>query len=323
MTKKASKEKKPRKPRHESKKVLTKEEKEQQKKLEKALATVSKRFGKDAVVKFTGEAVKGVETVSTRSQELDDLLTGETDKSSVTIAGSGRGFPRGRIMEVYGAEASGKTTLTLKLVRAAQKAGGVCAFIDAEHALDLQYTKKLKVRVDDLYLTQPNSGEEAIDILFELVGSGAFMVIVVDSVAGLVPQVELDKKSVGDSVVAVQARLMSKALRRLAMLCNKTGTTVIFTNQTRQKIGVFFGNPNTTPGGQALKFWASIRLEIVKMKTLKKAGRAYGHRARIRAVKNKVAPPFRDVFADVIPNKGFKTWYSDPGFGTGKDKDDE
>jgi recombination protein RecA len=228
-------------------------------------------------------------------------------------------------VEIYGPESSGKTTLTLHIIAAAQRAGGVCAFVDAEHALDTKYAVNLGVDLDRLYFNQPDSGENGIDMVRDLVATGKFMVVVVDSVAALEPEAEQFKKgkkgmrSVRDSVVGAQARLMSKALRSLGRLCAKSDTLLIFTNQLREKIGVMFGSPETTPGGKALKFYASIRLDVRKVKTLKKGDRAIGHRARIKAAKNKAAPPFREIHADVFPNVGIKTVYADPEFDDGSD----
>lgn len=308
---------------HERVRISKAERKKIEKNLAKEIAKLHKKYGAESVVPITGKRAGKIDTFSSEFQELDDLLTGEADDDNFTIEGTGTGWPRGRIVEIYGPESSGKTTLTLHTIASAQRQGGVCAFIDAEHALDTHYGAKLGVKLKRLLLAQPDSAEQASDILIDMVKSGVYMVIVVDSVAGLVPQVEIDKKSIGDSVMGAQARLMSRLLRRLAGLCRKSGTTVIFTNQLRQKIGVLWGNPETTPGGQALKYYASIRIDIRKVKTLKKGAKVTGHRARIKCVKNKVAPPFREVHADVRPNRGLVQFYSDPAFGKKEAGDDE
>lgn len=292
--------------------------------VEKEVKKLQKKYGADSVVPLTGRRAEKIDTIPTGFQELDDVLTGESDdETNATVEGTGTGFPRGRIIEIKGPESSGKTTLTIHFVVAAQKATKRwVSFIDAEHALDPVYAAKLGARLKRILITQPDSAEQGLDILMEQAASGLFPLIVVDSVAGLVPQVELDKKSVGDSVVAAQARLMSRALRRLIGICRKSGTTVIFTNQIRMKIGVMFGNPETTPGGNALKFYASIRLDIRVVKSLKKNGKKNGHRARIRADKNKVAPPFRELYADIKPNRGIVATHGEFNFG-GKKKGEE
>lgn len=290
--------------------------------VEKEVKKLQKRYGADSVVPLTGTRAERVDAIPSGFQEFDDILTGESDDdTNATVEGTGIGFPRGRIIEIKGPESSGKTTLTLHMVVAAQRhTKRWVSFIDAEHALDPTYAAKLGVRLKRILISQPDSAEQGLDILLEQAKSGLFPIIVVDSVAGLVPQIEIDKKSVGDTVVGAQARLMSRMLRKLIGICRKTGTTVIFTNQIRMKIGVRFGNPETTPGGNALKFYASVRLDIRVVKSLKKNGHKNGHRARIRADKNKVAPPFREVYADIMPNRGIIRMHGDPGFGQKKGK---
>ena len=299
------------------------------KELEAVLKPFAKKYGAGALMTVASQSrVKSVTGIATGWQEIDDLLTGETDARGRSVEGTGIGIPRGRIVEIFGPESSGKTTLTLHIIAAAQRTGGLCAFVDAEHALDTKYAANLGVDFESLILNQPDSGEQGIDIVRDLAASGKFAVVVVDSVAALEPEAEQFKKgkaglrSVRDSSVAAQARLMSRALRSLARLCAKTNTLLIFTNQLREKIGVMFGNPETTPGGKALKFYASVRLDVRKVKTLKKNSRAVGHRARIRTAKNKAAPPFREVHADIFPNVGIKTVYGDPNFDDSSDDEE-
>lgn len=283
--------------------------------LETALKPLLKRYGKETfmTVGATGRA-EDITAISTGYQDIDDILTGETDKRGNTKAGTGIGLPRGRIVEIFGPEGSGKTTLTLHIIAQAQRSGGTCAFVDVEHALAVPYAAKLGVRMDELLLTQPNDGEQALDIVRDLARTKKIDLIVVDSVAALEPKIEQTKKT-GEVTMGRQAAMMSRALRGLAATCAKTNTLLIFTNQIRQKIGVLWGNPETTPGGNALKFYASIRLDIRKVKQLKnKAKKPHGHRARIRVLKNKVAPPFREVHVDVMPNKGVAAVYADPDF---------
>ena len=247
---------------------------------------------------------------------LDDLITGETDPKCRTIEGTGLGWPRGRIIEVFGDEAVGKTTICCQIVAAFQAAGEEAAYVDAEHALEVTYAAKLGVDMQRLQFAQPDSAKQALQIVAELCGSGAFGVVVVDSVAALVPEAEVEG-DMGDHHVALQARLMSQALRKLTSVVARSNVLLVFINQMRMKIGVRFGNPKTTTGGGALKFYASVRLEMVNVKTLKKGTRVIGRRIRIRTVKNKVAPPFREVFADFEPNIGIARIHTDP------DLDDE